>query len=125
MKYFYLIIGCVSTALGIIGAVLPILPTVPFLLLAMFCFSRSSDRLKQKLEASSLYQKYIVKPKTGGGMDKATKIKAMVTVTLLMSIGFIMMHQIIIVQILLLIIWSLHVYFIIFRIKTTEKKQEI
>lgn len=41
----YLICGLVSLALGLLGIPLPILPTVPFILLAAFCFARSSTRL--------------------------------------------------------------------------------
>jgi uncharacterized protein len=45
----YLAIGFVSLALGGIGAFVPLLPTVPFIILAAFCFGRSNPALEQRL----------------------------------------------------------------------------
>lgn len=49
MKIIWASCGLLSLCLGIIGILLPLLPTVPFLLLAAFCFARSSPALHKWL----------------------------------------------------------------------------
>ena len=59
MRYIYLMIGMISFGLGFIGIVLPILPTTPFLLLAGFCFARSSKRVHNCFVSTKAYQRHL------------------------------------------------------------------
>ena len=115
-KILYIFIGCISLGLGIIGVILPILPTVPFVLLAAFCFARSSERLDGWFKNTKLYRENNIK----NGMTKQVKIRIMCSVSLLMSIGFIMMglKGIVIGNIVLLIVWIFHMAYFTFGVRT-------
>lgn len=115
-KILYILIGCISLGLGIIGVILPILPTVPFMLLAAFCFARSSERLDGWFKNTKLYRENNIK----NGMTKQAKIRIMCSVTLLMSIGFIMMglKGIVVGNVILLIVWIFHMSYFTFGVRT-------
>ena len=116
-------LGCVSLALAVIGVVLPILPTVPFLALAAFCFAKSSDRLNNWLINTKFYQNNLADFKAGKGMTVKTKVRILTTVTLVMAIGLIamLMKGIIVGSIILSVVWLGHIYYFGFKVKTREE----
>ncbi|MDH2924937.1 hypothetical protein EV693_102162 [Nicoletella semolina] len=59
MKLVFILLGFSSITLGIIGIVVPGLPTTPFLLLALYCFGKGSERLQHWFMQTKLYQKYL------------------------------------------------------------------
>ena len=73
MKPVWFAIGCLSVLLGLIGAALPLLPTVPFLLLAAFCFARSSRRAHDWLVTHPRLGKPIEDWRRGGAIGRRAK----------------------------------------------------
>ncbi len=119
-KILYVILGCIGVVLGAIGAVLPLLPTFPFLMLAAFCFARSSEKLDTWFKGTKLYKDNLEDFVAGRGMTRKTKLRIMVTVTLLMSIGFLVMSLkgIVVGCIILGFVWVFHILYFCFGIKT-------
>ena len=119
-KVFFVVLGCLSLGLGALSAVLPLLPAFPFLMLAAFCFAKSSEKLHGWFVSTKLYKKNLESFVQGKGMTVRTKIRIMLTVTFLMSIGFIMMHAVPVGRIVLGIVWLFHILYFIFGIKTLK-----
>ena len=117
-KIGYIALGCIGVGLGAVGAVLPLLPAFPFLLLAAFCFARSSERLDRWFKGTKLYKENLESFVQGKGMTKKTKVRIMVTVTMLMSIGFVMMHAVPVGRVVLGCVWVFHILYFFFFFKT-------
>ena len=122
-KILYIVLGCIGLGLGAVGAVVPLLPAFPFLLLAAFCFARSSQRLHNWFINTKLYKNNLETYVKGEGMTWKTKIRIMITVTLLMSIGFIMMGAVPVGRIVLAGVWAFHIIYFVFGVKTIKKPQ--
>ena len=94
MKLFYVILGCIGLGLGAVGAAVPLLPAFPFLMLAAFCFARSSRRLNDWFLSTRLYKNNLESFVRGRGMTRAAKLRIMGIVTLTMAFGFAMMGRV-------------------------------
>lgn len=117
-KLLYLCLGFLGLALGAVGAALPMLPAFPFLLLAAFGFGRSSEKLDAWFKGTRLYRENLADFVAGRGMTRRAKIRVMVTVTALMSIGFLMMHAVVVGRIILGCVWAFHILYFLFAVKT-------
>ena len=111
-KIIYIFIGSVSLVLGIIGAFFPVLPTTPFLLLAAFCYMRSSRRMYQWLIHNKIFGAYVYSYVTYRAIPKKTKIRAITILwaTLILSIIYV---PLLYVKALLLVIGTAATFYII------------
>lgn len=80
MQYLWAGLGLFCVALAMIGVVLPLLPTVPFLLLAAFFFARSSSRLHNWLITHRLFGPMILDWQQSGAIRPAAKKAATLSV---------------------------------------------
>ena len=118
-KMIWLMLGFLGLGLGAVGAVVPMLPAFPFLMLALFSFGKSSEKLHRWFIGTKLYKNNLESFVTGQGMSWHTKIKIMITVTLLMAFGFTMMLRagLYVPCIILGCIWLFHILYFVFGVK--------
>ena len=119
-QIIFLIIGCLSLALGCVGIVLPILPTVPFFLLTVFCFANSSQKLHDWFIWTQMYKKHLESFVQKKGMTVRTKATILTSVTALMAVGFVLMLRkgIIVPCVILAVVWVCHLVYFLFGVKT-------
>lgn len=124
-QVIFLIIGCLSLALGCVGIVLPILPTVPFFLVTVFCFANSSQRLHDWFIGTQMYKKHLDSFVKKKGMTVRTKAGILVPVTLLMAVGFFLMlrKELVVPCVILAVIWVCHVVYFSIGVKTITEAQ--
>lgn len=125
-RLIFLITGCICLGLGCIGIVLPILPTVPFFLATVFCFSQSSQKLHDWFLGTKLYKNNLESYVKGQGMTVGTKVKILSTVTALMVFGFVMMFRksLYIPCAILACVWVAHIIYFVFVVKTIGKDEK-
>ena len=118
MKLVYLVLGILSTALGAVGVVLPILPTTPFLLVAAFCFAKSSRRMHNWFIGTKLYEKHLKTFAETRAMTMKTKLSLMGIASTMMLIGFLLMGSVPVGRVVIACVWVFHVYYFLCRVKT-------
>ena len=122
-KKLYIAFGFLAVALAIIGVFIPGLPTVPFLLVALFCFERSSKKYHDMIMNNKYFGPVLQDYYSGKGLTLSVKIKAI----LFLSCGMIFsiykiqnLHA----RIALAIVWlGVAIHIILLKTKKTKNKK--
>ncbi|MDO5575277.1 MAG: YbaN family protein [bacterium] len=113
-------LGLLLLGIGCIGIVVPVLPTTPFLLAAVFFFAKGSIKFHDWFLRTKLYQHYIINIVVKKEMTRKSKIIVLGTITGLLIIVMIL-APIWHIKALIVVIALLHYYYFLFRMKTDDQ----
>lgn len=120
-KKIYIFIGILAVGLGIIGAFLPVMPTVPFLLVALFCFERSSKKYHDMILNNKYFGKVLRDYYEGRELTTSVKIKAILFLTCGIGFSFYKVQHLHL-RIMLAVIWlGVTIHIILLKTKPKEK----
>ena len=120
VRYVFLTIGAISFVFGTAGIVLPLLPTVPFYMLTLFCLARGSERFHKMFLESSLYQKTVGAYERDKALTLRTKLSILASVTTIMAIGAYFSQNMPVALIVMGLVWIGHVIALAFIVKTKK-----
>ena len=120
VRYIFLTVGAISFVLGTAGIVIPLLPTVPFYMLTLFCLARGSERFHKMFLESSLYQKTVGAYERDKALTLRTKLSILASVTTIMAIGAYFSQNMPVALIVMGLVWIGHVIALAFIVKTKK-----
>ncbi len=83
----YVSVGLVCVVLAVSGALIPGVPTTPWVLLASYCFARSSERLDNWLRGAPVFGRLIADWEKYRGIRRPVKVVAVCTVVTVVSLS--------------------------------------
>ncbi|PVX31973.1 hypothetical protein C8D76_11722 [Pasteurella langaaensis DSM 22999] len=119
MKYLWAITGFIFLSIGVLGIILPGMPGTPFLLVALYCFSRSSERLHQWFLQTEIYQNHLKDFHQKRALTKKAKYWILTIATLTLAIGFYFTPSVT-GKIIILTVLAVKYWFFFFWIKNSE-----
>lgn len=116
-KIIYITIGFLALGLGLVGILLPILPTTPFLLLTSFCFAKGSTRFHEWFTHSTIYKNHLESFVTERSMHLKTKICILAFASTMLLFPLILV-DVLVMRVFIIGLYFFKYYYFIFKIKT-------
>ena len=123
-KYFYITLGFIALGLGLIGVILPILPTTPFLLVTSFCFAKGSERFHSWFTNTNIYKKHLESFVKERAMTLKQKVVLLSFVNFMLAFPWILV-DVLPMRITIIVLIIIKLYYFIFRVKTITPEEKI
>jgi len=123
LRILYIGLGFLFFGLAAVGAFIPVLPTVPFLLLASFFFSRGSERFDRWFTSTRLYHEHLEGYLRHRAMTRRSKVYILTLATTMMAVSVFLVPVIYARVFLVTMIGFMHYYFAR-RIRTISPEEE-
>lgn len=117
INIFWIVLGFICLGLGVIGIIMPILPTTPFFLVTVVCFARGSERLKRWFMSTSFHKKYIQSFYEKKGMTLKNKLIILSFASIMLAVAFYFSAKPY-ARILIACVFLVKYYVFIFKIRT-------
>ncbi len=122
MKKLYIILGTLSLGLGVLGIVLPVLPTTPFLLLTAYCYARGSQRFYDWFTATKIYKNHLESFVQSRSMTLKTKLSILLTASFMLMFPMIILDNLYLRLFIAFLYFYKYFYFFTY-IKTIPEEQ--
>ena len=113
------VLAFVCVGLGVVGIVLPILPTTPLFIAAACLFAKGSEKFHKWFLNTKMYKTYIESAVKNGTMERCAKKRLMITLGIVFGAGIFFSPMI--AKLIIVIVAAIHFYVLIFRIKSVEQ----
>ncbi|MGL5972826.1 MAG: DUF454 family protein [Oscillospiraceae bacterium] len=116
MNLLYKTLSILSFSIGVLGAFIPILPTTPFILLALHLASKTDSKILVKIKSSKVYIKYVKEFDESKTLSKSRKIFLLTSVSIILLFPLIILKWYL--KIIIILTYILLYWYFIFKIKT-------
>jgi uncharacterized protein len=117
VEVLYIMIGFIALGLGVLGLILPVLPTTPLLLLASYCFVKGSERFEIWFKGTTLYKRHLETFVKERSMTLKQKLTILLFADVMIAIPFFILDSLMVRVMLAAVIFYKYYYFI-YKIKT-------
>ena len=124
LKVLFVVAGFICAGLGTVGIFVPVLPTVPFYILAALCFAKGSARFYCWFTSTSLYRKHVESFEKNRSMTLRTKFSILIPVTI-MLIPTAIVVDVLAMRVVIAILLLVKYWYFIFKIKTIDSASQI